>query len=444
MRKYCLKSLNIFIMLCIFIFICFIPKILKRNDLIKKVKNEVIKELGAVVTIEDFLYDEIDNVKINKDLSSFNQVGEYVVKITIENEDFESKLKIVDTVSPKIEVKEISVYIDEEMPKSQDFITKIEELSDFTIEEIECQKIIGEQQIEIVVIDKFNNRGSALATLIIKEDKEPPIFDGLSDIIIEQGEKVDLYSGISAFDKRFGNVEFAIDDSQVNYQMPGNYIIYYESQDPLGNKVKSARKIKIKNKEVTFIINNFPTFHQYPNYPNGCESAALYNLLRFYNINVTIEQIVDSLKKGEGPYRVENTLYGGNPEIEFVGDPRNPHGYGVFQKPIIDVANKYKSGIIDFSGHSLKEVLELVKQKIPVQVWTSINNRDTKVCTSWIYPVTGEKIEWICDLHSVVIVGYNTKSIFVSDSYTGNIEEYDRSQFEKMYNLFGKRAIYYQ
>lgn len=50
---------------------------------------------------------------------------------------------------------------------------------------------------------------------------------------------------------------------------------------------------------------------------------------------------------------------------------------------------------------------------------------------------------WICDLHSVVIVGYTDNSVYVSDSYTGRIEEYNRSQFEKMYNFFGKRALYY-
>lgn len=444
MKKRCIKISAILLILCVIVFICLLPKILKRNDLMKKVKLEVIKELGADISLQDFLFEELENVSISDNLSSFTKVGEYNVKIILENESFESNLKIVDTTPPKIEVRDITLYIDEEMPKSQDFIVKIEELSDFIIEEISFEKVIGEQNIEIVVVDKYNNRGVATAKLIIKEDKEAPVFDGLFDISIELGENVDLFSGVSAFDKRFGSVDFTIDDSHVNYKKLGNYIIYYEAKDALGNSVKSSRKIEIKNKEYTYMIENFPTFKQYPNYPNGCESVALYNLLRFYDVNVTIDQIVDSLKKGIGPYRNGSVLYGGNPEVEFVGDPRNIHGYGVFQKPIIEVANKYKSGIIDYSGHALNDVLNLVKEQIPVQVWASINMRDTKVCTSWIYPPTGEKIDWICDLHSIVLIGYNEKSVFVSDSYTGNIEEYSRVQFEKMYNLFGKRAIYYK
>ena len=83
--------------------------------------------------------------------------------------------------------------------------------------------------------------------------------------------------------------------------------------------------------------------------------------------------------------------YGVNHEIEYVGDLSDIHGYGVYQKPIIDVANIYKSGMIDYTGRSLDEVLSIVKQAIPVQIWASINMQDTSVCIDWIYKETGEK-----------------------------------------------------
>ena len=137
-------------------------------------------------------------------------------------------------------------------------------------------------------------------------------------------------------------------------------------------------------------------------------------------------------------------LYGGNPEVEFVGDPRDPHGYGVYEEPIIDVANHFKSGIINYSGSSLDSVLELVKQGVPVQVWVSIDLKDTKVCVSWKDKKTSIKISWICDLHSVVIGGFNSHTVYVSDPYHGSIIGYNRTQFERIYNLFGKRAIYYK
>ena len=99
--------------------------------------------------------------------------------------------------------------------------------------------------------------------------------------------------------------------------------------------------------------------------------------------------------------------------------------------------------MIDYTGHSFDDVLKIVKKGIPVQIWASVDMQNTEVCTSWIYKETGEKIDWICKLHSVVVIGYNKNYVFISDSYTGNIESYSRKQVEKIFNLFGKRAIYY-
>ena len=196
--------------------------------------------------------------------------------------------------------------------------------------------------------------------------------------------------------------------------------------------------------ETSYLIDGVITYHQYPNYPNGCESVALYILLQYYGVDVTVEEIVEALPKGSSPHRVNGVLYAGNPLREFVGDPRLYTGYGVFEEPIIEVANQFKEGMINYTGHSLDDVLSLVHDGHPVQVWASINMEDTDVCVSWIDEDTGEKVDWICDLHSLVVIGYDYKSVITSDSYTGEIETYDRDQFEKMYNLFGKRALYYE
>lgn len=99
--------------------------------------------------------------------------------------------------------------------------------------------------------------------------------------------------------------------------------------------------------------------------------------------------------------------------------------------------------MIDYTGHSLDSVLNLVRNGIPVQVWISINLIDTEIYNSWFYKPTGERINWLGDLHSVVIMGFSNHSVLVSDSFTGTIKRYDRTQFNKIYNLFGQRALYY-
>jgi len=51
--------------------------------------------------------------------------------------------------------------------------------------------------------------------------------------------------------------------------------------------------------------------NQYPKYLVGCESVALYTLLKYYDIKVTIDDIINNLEKGERPHYENNVMYGG-------------------------------------------------------------------------------------------------------------------------------------
>ena len=417
--------------------------IVRRIHIDKLIIKEVIKPYGETVTINDFLKEDIKNVKCDQDLEKIKEIGNYEIKIIVDNNEYISKLIIYDNVIDKIELKEVTMYIDEDLPSIKDFIVNDIDLSLYKYDDLSLKKELGTQEVLIKIYDNYNNKFEGSTKLTIIEDTEGPVFSRLTNITLEVGNKYNLYSNVKAVDKRFGEVNFTVDDSSVKYDVPGYYKIKYYAEDKLGNKTIKYRNITITEKDITYKIDNFPTYYQYPNYPNGCESAALYNLLRFYKINVSMSHLVNNLKKGDSHHYENGVYYGGNPEIEFVGDPRYANGYGVYQKPIIEVANKFKSGMIDYTGHSLDEVLKIVKKGIPVQIWASVNMQNTNVCTSWIYKPTGEKIDWICRLHSVVIIGFNKKRVFVSDSYTGKIESYNRKQLEKIYNLYGKRAIYY-
>ncbi len=190
------------------------------------------------------------------------------------------------------------------------------------------------------------------------------------------------------------------------------------------------------------LLSNVPTINQYPNYYTGCESVALTILLRYYNINISPNQVIDSLKKTGLPYSDNGVMYGGNPELEFIGNPYG-NGYGVFEHPIADVANKYKSGIHIEKDFPLSRVFELVKNGHPVQVWSSMYLALPYVSTSWIYKPTGEKINWHANEHAVVVVGYNNNNVIISDPIGGAIKYQSRSVFESRYNYYGRRALYY-
>ena len=214
------------------------------------------------------------------------------------------------------------------------------------------------------------------------------------------------------------------------------------------NTLNNQYKVLLKKKEEekkknTYQIPNIVTFNQYPNYPTGCESVALYILLKYYNINVRVDDIINNLDKGDFPYKEGSTLYGGNPEVEFVGNPKSKAGYGTYESSIAKVANIYKAGIINSTGESLDNLLKIVKQNKPVVVWTSMYLALPYISNSWIYKKTGETISWKANEHAVVLIGYTDKSVIISDPIGGTIKYQDKNTFENRYNYYGKRSLHY-
>lgn len=233
---------------------------------------------------------------------------------------------------------------------------------------------------------------------------------------------------------------------------------YRENDEGLTLSIQDLEMIKNQNNEIEKQIIqlenkkkeeeqnniNFPTFNQFPEYPTGCESVALYLLLNFYEVNVSVEDIVSNLKKGPLPYKNNGQVLGGNPEIEFIGNPKTKYSYGVYNKPIAEVANQYKNGVISKIGLDFSEVLNLVESNHPVMVWTTINLSKPFISTTWIDYKTGDTIKWISGEHAVVIFDIEDDQVIISDPYTGTIRKLDKKLFESRYNYLGKRAIYYE
>ncbi len=215
-------------------------------------------------------------------------------------------------------------------------------------------------------------------------------------------------------------------------------------QEELNEILEEQRRIyQQRLEESTVKIESEITYSQFPNYPTGCESIALYILLKYNGIETSPDEIINRLKKGDLPYKIEDEMYGGNPELEFVGDPRNDYSYGVYNTPIAEVASTFKDGVQNNEGLELEEIFDIVKENRPVMVWTTIGNISSRISEMWIYKDTEERIYWKENEHAVVIIGYNDEQVIVSDPYTGRIMRYNRETFKDNYNYMGKRAVYY-
>ena len=185
-------------------------------------------------------------------------------------------------------------------------------------------------------------------------------------------------------------------------------------------------------------------FCQYPDYPTGCESVSLYMLLKYYGVDVTVDQIYDLLPMGAQPYDDENGVrHGANPEREFVGDPRSEYSYGVFNEPIAKVAEQFMPGAQTKTGAAVDEIRAILDTGNPVLVWyVSAPMRDIMYRWSWL-DENGETVSWPGGEHAVVICGYDDASITYRDPNAGTTVVIDDATFARSFAELGGRIVYY-
>lgn len=136
--------------------------------------------------------EDIKNVKCDQDLENIKEIGNYEIKIIVDNNEYISKLIIYNNVIDKIELKEVTMYIDEELPSIKDFIVNDIDLSLYKYDELLLKKELGTQEVLIKIYDNYNNKFEGNTKLTILEDTESPVFSGLKNITLEAGNKYNL------------------------------------------------------------------------------------------------------------------------------------------------------------------------------------------------------------------------------------------------------------
>ena len=186
-------------------------------------------------------------------------------------------------------------------------------------------------------------------------------------------------------------------------------------------------------------------FCQYTDYPTGCESVSLYMLLNYYGVNVTVDQIIDLMPMGAQPYDDENGVrHGANPEREFVGDPRKQISYGVFNRPVAQVAEQIMPGVKTKTGATIDEIKAILDTGNPVMAWyVSAPMRPIMYRWSWLDD-RGETVHWPGGEHAVVVCAYDNNSLTYRDPNSGTTVEIDYATFEKGFSEMGGRIIYYE
>ncbi len=177
-----------------------------------------------------------------------NRAGVYYFTVYVDGEARQVRLEVVDTKAPEITVKRINWPIGSaRRPIPEDFIDTVNEADDFEgyfIEELpEFEKNMGEYRAKVRFEDASGNKTEVIEVFLdLVSDSEPPKLSLNADkLTVEVGnapsEEDPLYDGIATVtDNCAGDLRVEIDDSSVDYNKEGKYLVYLVAYDMIGNR----------------------------------------------------------------------------------------------------------------------------------------------------------------------------------------------------------------
>jgi uncharacterized protein YvpB len=234
---------------------------------------------------------------------------------------------------------------------------------------------------------------------------------------------------VAAFDKPY--------KEEASSAPPEQLVTYTEA--PEAERTLSLKEVPISLPDK--MILDVPLFKQMaaPRLYNGCEVTSLAMILTFQGIDVSKNELAESIE--HVPLNYGNGKKG-NPNAGFVGDMENGPGLGVYHKPIFNLAKKYAGERAEnLTGQSFDRVIEKLSESKPV--WVIINT---------IYAPLGEgnfetwetpdgPVQITFNMHSVAITGYDESHIYVNDPYGTKNLKVDKTNFIKAWEQLGSQAI---
>lgn len=207
------------------------------------------------------------------------------------------------------------------------------------------------------------------------------------------------------------------------------------------------------NGKVSKILLNVPYVDQNPKYPTGCEAASSTMMLKYYGINITLDQMVDAIPR-ENLHKENGRTYGPSIYEKFVGDPTKTYtsttpGYGAFSpvvtKSINSVLSKNGSKLKakNITGTEAKDLYAYIGEGKPVIVWATYNMNTPVTVNAWYIKTANgdEYFSYPRGTHVMVLVGFDSDYVYVADPYSQGVVRFSKNAFTSKYNLLGKQAI---
>ena len=226
-------------------------KIIESKLTVLNVKGSIQVEAGTVINLkpEDFVDNSNIKVRILSDLSVLDISSPRVhsIEIEVDGRILNSNIEVVDTTPPVVIAKNVKAWKGDTVMAS-DFVDRISDISSVNLSFSQSPDFekSGSQEVIVIAEDEYGNRTQITSTLTITADTEPPVFYGIKDKIVYEGDAVSYKKGVSVKDNRDTDVSFQVDSSKVNLGKEGTYTVYYTAKDAAGNKTTESAAITVQ------------------------------------------------------------------------------------------------------------------------------------------------------------------------------------------------------
>ena len=184
------------------------------------------------------------------------EVGEYTLRLSLNGALFEVTLIIEDTTAPAATPVPVVTNIGEPV-SPEEFVTDVYDASPIVdIDFIAIPDILSqrEQLVEVIISDIFGNSSIFTSSLTIILDDLPPIFAGISLIESMVGKEVNYGRGVTVYDSFGRELEFEVEDSDVDINTEGEYTAFYIAYDLTGHITTEEFTVRIINADPAEVI----------------------------------------------------------------------------------------------------------------------------------------------------------------------------------------------
>lgn len=212
----------------------------------KVVTHELMKPFDPWDNVKHLYFAGRKDVTVQSD-TDVSRLGEYSVTYTCRGRDYRTKVNVVDTTPPELTVRPVTCDLVQELTPDM-FVKETSDLTDVTVQfkDKADWSAEGTYDVEISAVDTSGNETVQTAVLTRKKDTSAPVVQGVENAEVMQGHSIDLDEGITVTDDFDPDPQFTVDDSKVDFTVPGTYEVTYTTRDRSGNTGTTQRTVTVK------------------------------------------------------------------------------------------------------------------------------------------------------------------------------------------------------